>query len=148
MSTSTASSRNSRSPGITSSREADCCRNGQPSRCQPSKSLSPGLGRRMVRAGPLLALCERRERMATGNVVIVGGTQGLGRELAQSYADAGRDVVVTGRDQARAETAAKEIGGRTRGLGFDLAEPHGIAEQLADIGDVDYLVLAAVERDV
>lgn len=83
-----------------------------------------------------------------GNVVIVGGTQGLGRELAQSYADEGRQVVVTGRDQARAEKAAEEIGGSTRGLGFDLAEPHTIAEALAEVGDVDYLVLAAIERDV
>ena len=86
--------------------------------------------------------------MAAGNVVIVGGTQGLGRELAQSYADGGHDVVVTGRDQARAETAANEIGGRTRGIGFDLAEPHSIAGRLADVGEVDYLVLAAIERDV
>ena len=86
--------------------------------------------------------------MAMGNVVIVGGTQGLGRELAQSYADDGRDVVVTGRDQSRAEAAAKEIGGRTRGIAFDLAEPHTIAGHLADVGDVDYLVLAAIERDV
>lgn len=85
--------------------------------------------------------------MATGNVVIVGGTQGLGRELAQSYADDGRDVVVTGRDQARAETAAEEIGGRTSGIGFDLCEPQAIAESVADVGDVDYLVLAAIERD-
>ena len=86
--------------------------------------------------------------MATGSVVIVGGTQGLGRELAQSYADDGRDVVVTGRDQVRADAAASEIGGSTRGLGFDLAEPHTIADRLADVGDVDYLVLAAIERDV
>jgi NAD(P)-dependent dehydrogenase (short-subunit alcohol dehydrogenase family) len=86
--------------------------------------------------------------MATGTVVIVGGTQGLGRELAQSYADGGRDVVVTGRDQARADAAAGEIGGKTRGIGFDLAEPHTIADRLADVGDVDYLVLAAIERDV
>ena len=85
--------------------------------------------------------------MGTGSVVIVGGTQGLGRELAQSYADEGRDVVVTGRDQARAEAAATEIGGATRGIGFDLAEPHSIAERLADLGDVDYVVLAAIERD-
>ena len=83
-----------------------------------------------------------------GTVVIVGGTQGLGRELAQSYADDGRDVVVTGRDQARAETAASEIGGSTRGLGFDLAEPHTIAGALAGVEDVDHLVLAAIERDV
>ena len=86
--------------------------------------------------------------MAGGDVVIVGGTQGLGRELAQSYADSGRSVVVTGRDTARAETAASEIGGSTRGIGFDLADPHSIAAQLADVGTVDYLVLAAVERDV
>lgn len=82
-----------------------------------------------------------------GNVVIVGGTQGLGRELAQSYAGEGRDVIVTGRDQTRAEAAATEIGGSTRGIGFDLAEPHTIAERLADVGDVDYLVLVAIERD-
>ena len=86
--------------------------------------------------------------MATGSVVIVGGTQGLGRELAQSYADGGREVIVTGRDQVRADAAASEIGGNTGGLGFDLAEPHTIADRLADVGDVDYLVLAAIERDV
>jgi NAD(P)-dependent dehydrogenase (short-subunit alcohol dehydrogenase family) len=86
--------------------------------------------------------------MAAGSVVIVGGTQGLGRELAQSYADGGRDVVVTGRDAASAEAAAKEIGGRTRGIAFDLADPHAIADSLADVGAVDYLVLAAIERDV
>jgi NAD(P)-dependent dehydrogenase (short-subunit alcohol dehydrogenase family) len=85
--------------------------------------------------------------VGTGTVVVVGGTQGLGRELAQSYADEGRDVVVTGRDQARADTAAGEIGGGTRGVGFDLAEPQTIAERLADVGDVDYVVLAAIERD-
>ncbi len=83
-----------------------------------------------------------------GNVVIVGGTQGLGRELAQSYADEGRDVVVTGRDRARADTAAAEIGGNTTGIGFDLADPHTIAEHLAGVGEVDHLVLAAIERDV
>ena len=85
--------------------------------------------------------------MANGSVVVVGGTQGLGRELAQAYADEGREVVVTGRDQGRAEEAAKEIGGRTRGIGFDLAEPHTIADALADVGAVDHLVLAAIERD-
>jgi NAD(P)-dependent dehydrogenase (short-subunit alcohol dehydrogenase family) len=85
--------------------------------------------------------------MATGNVVIVGGTQGLGRELAQAYADDGRDVVVTGRDQARAETAAEEIGRGTSGIGFDLCEPDVIEERLGGVGEVDYLVLAAIERD-
>jgi NAD(P)-dependent dehydrogenase (short-subunit alcohol dehydrogenase family) len=85
--------------------------------------------------------------MANGSVVVVGGTQGLGRELAQSYAGDGREVVVTGRDQGRAEAAAGEIGGATRGIGFDLAEPHTIASALESVGDVEHLVLAAIERD-
>ena len=86
--------------------------------------------------------------MANGTVVVVGGTQGLGRELAQAYARDGRAVVVTGREQGRAETAASEIGGSTRGIGFDLAQPHGIANALAGVDDVEFLVLAAIERDV
>jgi NAD(P)-dependent dehydrogenase (short-subunit alcohol dehydrogenase family) len=81
------------------------------------------------------------------SVVIVGGTRGLGRELAQSYADQGRDVIVTGRDGAAAEECAGEIGGSTRGIGFDLSQPETIAERLADVGDVEFLVLAAIDRD-
>ena len=83
----------------------------------------------------------------SSTVVVVGGTRGLGREVAQSYADLGRDVVVTGRDQASAEACAAEIGGSTRGVALDLAEPETIADGLADIGEVQYLVLAAIERD-
>ena len=86
--------------------------------------------------------------MANGTVVVVGGTQGLGRELAQAFARDGREVVVTGRDQARAETAAAEIDGSTRGIGFDLAQPHSIAAALGGVDDVEFLVLAAIERDV
>ena len=85
--------------------------------------------------------------MASRSVVVVGGTRGLGRELAQFYADQGRDVVITGRDADGAAASAAEIGGSTRGVGLDLAEPETIAERLADIGDVEFLVLAAIDRD-
>ena len=85
--------------------------------------------------------------MASGTVVVVGGTQGLGRELAHAYAGDSRDVVVTGREQARAETVASEIGA-ARGIGFDLAAPHTIADALASVDDVEFVALAAIERDV
>jgi NAD(P)-dependent dehydrogenase (short-subunit alcohol dehydrogenase family) len=85
--------------------------------------------------------------MASRSVVVVGGTRGLGREIAQFYAGRGRDVVVTGRDAAGAEACAAEIGGSTRGIALDLAEPHTIAERLADVGDVEHLVLVAIDRD-
>jgi NAD(P)-dependent dehydrogenase (short-subunit alcohol dehydrogenase family) len=85
--------------------------------------------------------------MANGSVVIVGGTRGLGREVAQHYADAGRDVVITGREQTACDACAAEIGGSTRAIALDLAEPHTIAERLRDLGDVQYLVLVAIDRD-
>ena len=81
------------------------------------------------------------------SIVIVGGTAGIGRRLAQTLAKRGDEVVITGREKARAQAVAAEIGGRTRGIGFDLAEPAKIAAALVDIGKVDGLVLAAIERD-
>ena len=44
--------------------------------------------------------------------------------------------------------SASEIGGATRGIGFDLADPHIIAGALESVGEVDHVVLAAIERDV
>jgi NAD(P)-dependent dehydrogenase (short-subunit alcohol dehydrogenase family) len=86
--------------------------------------------------------------MADASVVVVGGTQGLGRDLARHYAEAGRHVVVTGRDAERAERAAQELGGTVTGLAFDLSEPTSIAPALADVGPVDRLALAALDRDL
>ena len=83
----------------------------------------------------------------TGSAVIIGGTSGIGKELAKTLAARGEDVVVTGRDKARAQAAAAQIGGKCRGLAVDLAIPSEIAGKLAEIGDVRHLVIAAIERD-
>ena len=80
-------------------------------------------------------------------VLVVGGTSGLGREVAQHYADLGRTVVLTGRDAARSAEVAAEIGGDTRGIALDLAQPEAIAARLADVPPVQHLVLAAIDRD-
>ena len=82
------------------------------------------------------------------SVVVVGGTVGLGREIAGYFAREGHRVTLTGRDAARAAAAAGEIGGDTTSLALDLAEPHSIAAALASVDAVDSLVLAAIERDV
>lgn len=85
--------------------------------------------------------------MAEGAAVIVGGTSGLGRRLAQVFAGEGGPVVITGREAARSEAVAREIGGDTRGVALDLAEPGGIGTRLDGVGTVDHVVLAAIERD-
>ncbi len=83
----------------------------------------------------------------SGTVVVVGGTSGLGREVAQHFANRGREVVLSGRDLARAQAVAAEIGGDTRGIALDLAAPETIAASLESLGQVQYLIIAAIERD-
>ncbi len=86
--------------------------------------------------------------MAIGTTVIIGGTQGLGRRLAERFAARGDAVVITGRDASRAETVAREIGDSTSGAALDLTAPAQIAPALEPIETVDHVVLAAIERDV
>ena len=103
-----------------------------------------------------------------GSVVIIGGTSGIGRELARHYLGAGRRVVITGRDAERAQGVAAELADAAglaglagiagaeedastspaRGLAVDLSRPHDIAAALADVGPVDRLALVAIERDM
>jgi NAD(P)-dependent dehydrogenase (short-subunit alcohol dehydrogenase family) len=82
-----------------------------------------------------------------GVTVVVGGTSGLGRAVAELFAGRGHDVVVSSRDLARARAAAAEIGDTATGIALDLSRPADIAQALQDIGPVHDLVLAAVERD-
>jgi NAD(P)-dependent dehydrogenase (short-subunit alcohol dehydrogenase family) len=80
-------------------------------------------------------------------VIIVGGTQGLGLEIARHYAGRGAEVVITGRDPAKAHAAASGIGGKTTSASFDLAKPETIAPGLAAVSSLDGLVMAAILRD-
>jgi NAD(P)-dependent dehydrogenase (short-subunit alcohol dehydrogenase family) len=85
--------------------------------------------------------------MADG-AIIVGGTQGLGLELAKKMAARGDRVTIAGRDQARAEAAAKGVGSGCVGIAVDLTKPHTIAKSLADVGPVRHVVLSAIHRDM
>jgi NAD(P)-dependent dehydrogenase (short-subunit alcohol dehydrogenase family) len=85
--------------------------------------------------------------MAEGAVVVIGGTSGMGREVARFYAGQGRDVVISGRDAQRTRAIASEIGGRTVGIGLELEACDEIATRLRSVGPVQHLVIAAIERD-
>jgi NAD(P)-dependent dehydrogenase (short-subunit alcohol dehydrogenase family) len=82
-----------------------------------------------------------------GCVVVIGGTRGIGKELARYYAGTGRETVLTGRTSRFAEQVAAEIGGSARGIGLDLARPHAIRDALASVGPVKYLAIVAIQRD-
>ena len=85
--------------------------------------------------------------MADGAVVVIGGSSGIGRAIAEHYAGDGREVVISCRDEERGAAICREIGGRTRSVSLDLAQPATIADGLADIGHVDHLVITAIDRD-
>lgn len=79
--------------------------------------------------------------------VVIGGTSGLGLEIARHRAGTGDEVVLTGRDPTRVKEVAASVGESARGIPLELAEPHAIGAALADVGPVDRLVLAAIDRD-
>jgi NAD(P)-dependent dehydrogenase (short-subunit alcohol dehydrogenase family) len=80
-------------------------------------------------------------------VLIIGGTGGIGRALAERYASLGSDVVITSRDAGRAAATAAEIGPNVRGIALDIAEPEQISGMLAGVGNIDRLLIVAIERD-
>ena len=85
--------------------------------------------------------------MASKSVVVVGGTRGLGREVAQFYADQGRDVVITGRDAVLRGGVRR--GDRRLDARHRLRPGRAAHDRRAARGRRrgQYLVLAAIERD-
>ena len=62
--------------------------------------------------------------------LITGSTRGIGKAIAQYLAKAGARVIITGRDQGRAEEVAKEIAQtycvETLGVAMDMYEKDSI----------------------
>jgi NAD(P)-dependent dehydrogenase (short-subunit alcohol dehydrogenase family) len=87
----------------------------------------------------------------TGRVaVIAGGTSGIGRALALGLADAGADVVATGRRESLVGEVASEIerrGRRTIRLASDVTDVASLSSLrdtcLRELGRIDILVCAA-----
>jgi NAD(P)-dependent dehydrogenase (short-subunit alcohol dehydrogenase family) len=83
--------------------------------------------------------------VADGSVVIIGGTSGLGLDVARRYIEKGHHVVIGGRDLDRCTEIGRGIGADS--VSLDLSEPTSIAPGLAGVGPVRALVLASIERD-
>jgi len=83
----------------------------------------------------------------TRTIVIVGGTSGIGLEIAKDAVSRGEHVVLTGRNADTAREIAATLGDAATGLAVDLSEPEAIAESLKSVGPINGLVLAAIERD-
>ena len=81
--------------------------------------------------------------LAGQTALVTGATAGIGRAVALRLADLGADVLVHGRDAARADLVIAEIldaGGTARFLGADLTDADDTLRLAADAGRVDILV--------
>jgi gluconate 5-dehydrogenase len=77
-------------------------------------------------------------------VLITGGTSGLGAAMATALVDAGATVAITGRDETRAEAAARELGNGCVGVGMDVRDDdevtQGVDRVFDRLGGLDVLV--------
>jgi NAD(P)-dependent dehydrogenase (short-subunit alcohol dehydrogenase family) len=79
--------------------------------------------------------------------VIIGGTAGLGRDLAEVCLGRGHRVVIAGRDAERCAGVASELHPECESFAVDLSRPETIAGALAGIDAVAHIALVAIERD-
>lgn len=80
-------------------------------------------------------------------ILVVGGSSGIGLELAKDLVAGGDRVILTSRDREKAEAVAAELGPLAEGIAVDCSEPERIAGDLAGVGRLDGLVVSAIERD-
>jgi len=77
------------------------------------------------------------------NVVVLGGTAGIGFAVARQALDAGAEVTVTGRDSDRLSRALDDLPG-ARGQAFDAADAVALADFFAGLGGtVDHVFVSA-----
>lgn len=80
-------------------------------------------------------------------VLVTGGTSGLGHAMSEALAAEGARVAITGRDQARVESTAREIGklgGEVMGVPLDVRDDASVdrcvAEVFGQFGGLEVLV--------
>src|SRR6266540_2433036 len=89
----------------------------------------------------------------TGKTALVtGSTRGIGRAIAETLASCGARVAVVGRDKAKADVTAAEVGKGALGFACDVSDTAQVAKLVSDVeaafGGIDILVNnAGITRD-
>jgi NAD(P)-dependent dehydrogenase (short-subunit alcohol dehydrogenase family) len=83
-------------------------------------------------------------KLRNAAVLVTGGSRGIGLAIAKGFVAEGARVAICGRDQARLQAAAAEIGGGTVGFQADLFQPDDcrsvVERAIAHFGGLDVLI--------
>jgi NAD(P)-dependent dehydrogenase (short-subunit alcohol dehydrogenase family) len=75
-------------------------------------------------------------------VMVAGGSSGIGLATAKLLIDCGAAVIITGRNAGKLKSARLLLGPNAASMAFDAANAAERARALADIGQLDHLVIA------
>jgi NAD(P)-dependent dehydrogenase (short-subunit alcohol dehydrogenase family) len=87
----------------------------------------------------------RAESIAGKHVVVIGGTSGIGRAIAQQSGAAGARVTVASRNQKRVGDTAARLGAWCRGRVCDVTDAESLRAFFEQAGQIDHLVLPGNE---
>jgi NAD(P)-dependent dehydrogenase (short-subunit alcohol dehydrogenase family) len=79
--------------------------------------------------------------LAGRTAVVTGGGSGLGAAIATALHDAGAELVVVGRDEARLATVVGRLGSRARALVCDVADPASVDRLGAALHETEVSIL-------
>ncbi|MEL6928668.1 MAG: SDR family oxidoreductase [Cyanobacteria bacterium J06600_6] len=78
--------------------------------------------------------------LSNQNIVIIGGTSGIGRAVAKLVAEQGANLTIASRSTERLVKAAKEIGDRVQIDTIDTLNEDSVKEFFAQRNDIDHII--------
>src|SRR5260370_41755856 len=76
-------------------------------------------------------------------VVVLGGSSGIGLEVAKQAASQGASVVIAPSSAERVQKAVESVGGKAQGQAIDVSDERAIAAFFSKLGTFDHLVFTA-----
>jgi NAD(P)-dependent dehydrogenase (short-subunit alcohol dehydrogenase family) len=84
--------------------------------------------------------------LENAEVVVIGGTSGIGLATAAMAQEVGARVTVVGRDETRLAAALDQLGGAARGTALDVADEGAVRDPFAWFDHVDHVAMLAGTR--
>jgi NAD(P)-dependent dehydrogenase (short-subunit alcohol dehydrogenase family) len=76
-------------------------------------------------------------------VVVLGGSSGIGLEVAKQAASQGASIVIGSSSAERVKKAVESVGGEARGQAVDVSDERAVATFFSKLGPFDHLVFTA-----